>query len=120
GGGGAGGGSGGGRGPPVVARGATVRGPEESTEVLRAGEAPPARDLPDRLAAEVRVGEVAAATVEPGNTDPVADAHPLRLEQLVQVPLRDEARARDLVRPEPRVAEVLLDVRPDVEQDLRA
>src|SRR5262245_46513250 len=101
-----------------VARRASVRRAEETAEVLRPRQAPPAGDRQDRLVVQRRVEQIAPAALEPGLPDPAADARALRLEQLVQVPRRDEARAGDPVRIELRVAQVRLDERLDVQQDL--
>ena len=81
---------------PEVARRATVRRTEEPAEVLRARQAPPARDRQDRLVVELGIEQVPPAALEPRLPDPAADTRALRLEQLVQVPGRDEARPRDL------------------------
>ena len=67
---------------------------------------------------ERRVEQVAPAALEARRADPGAHARALGLEQLVEVARRDEARARDPLGPERRVAEVRLDVRLDREQDL--
>src|SRR5262245_1339646 len=93
---------------------------EDAAEVLRTRKAPVSCDRQDRLVPERRIGEVALAPLEPCCSDPLADARAFGLEELVEVSRRDEARTRDLLRVEARVAEVRLDVRLDGEQDLRA
>src|SRR5436190_6982114 len=108
-----------GRFAPELARRAAVGRAEEPAEVLRARQAPATGDREDRLVAERRVEEVAAAVVQARGPDPPAHARALGLEELVQVARRDEARTRDLVGIEVRVAEVRLDEGLRVEQDLR-
>src|SRR5581483_9720179 len=93
---------------------------EEPAVVLGAGEAPPARDREDRLLAQRGVEEVAAGALEPLLADPLADAHALALEQLVEVAGGDEAGAGDRLRAESGIAEVLLDEELDVAEDLVA
>ena len=103
-----------------LARRAAVGRPEDTAEMLRAGEPPTRRDRQDRLMRERGIHQIAPAAVEASRTDPAAHARPLRLEELVEVPPGDEARPRDLLRREVGISEVRLDERLDREQDLGA
>src|SRR5262249_37650881 len=73
-----------------------------------------------RLVAECGIAEIAAAALEASRPNPLADARAFGLEELVEIAGGDEARTRYLFRVEVGVAEVRLDERLDVEQDLCA
>ena len=66
------------------------------------------------------IEQVTPATFEPRCADPAANARPLALEQLVEIPRRDEVRMSDPLRIKIRIAEIRLDERLDLEQELRA
>ena len=97
---------------------APVGRPEQAAEVLRPGQAPARRDREDRLVRKRGIEQVEPAVIEPGRADPAADARPLRLEELVEIPPGDEARPRDLFRVQLGISEVRLDERLDGEEDL--
>src|SRR4029077_10754178 len=104
---------------PELARGAAVRRPEEPAEVLRPRQSPPARDRKNRLVGQGRIEQVATTALQPRLANPAADARALGLEELVQVPGRDGGGPGDPLGIQLRIAQVRLDERLHVEQDLR-
>ena len=81
-----------------LGRRAAVDGAERPAEPRGIAEAPARRQRGDRQPGELRVGEVAARTLQAPRPDPGGDRRPLGLEQLVDVARGDEVRLGDPLR----------------------
>jgi hypothetical protein len=78
------------------------------------------RNREDRLMVERGIEQVTPATLETRCADPAANARPFALEQLVEIPRRDEVRVSDPLRIKIGIAEIRLDERLDLEQEVSA
>src|SRR3954452_2505604 len=70
---------------PEISRRLAERRSEASAEVRCAGEAPAHRDLENRIRGKPAIREIASTAVEPFLADVLPDAHPFRLEELVEI-----------------------------------
>src|SRR5215213_5350186 len=104
---------------PLLARRMPVGGAEHAAEVRRVRQPPARGDAEDRLVAQQRIAQVAAAALDALVADPLRHTEALALEQPVQVARGDVVRARDLLRAQAGRGQVLVDVGLDAREQHR-
>lgn len=93
---------------------------ETVTEMRRVTEAPSQSDIREVPFAQMRVGQIGAATFQPSFADPLRDCATLGGKQPVQVPHGDAGRRGDDCRAESRFLQMSLNEVFDARPELRA